>query len=639
MKKILLLAFTIFSFTSIFAQSQRMVLVEEFTQASCPPCEQTTPALNNLMNANATKVVQIRYHTSWPGFDPMHLDNPAEVGERVSYYGVTGVPNLLLDGVDTGTPGTATQAQVDAAYAEPSPVDISLSHTLSDDLSTANVTIEITNTGAEAYSMATNRLRVALIEEEISWDTPPGSTSLTVFEAVMKRFITGTAGMMLPEIAAGETWTNTWENVEIPGRIYDYNKLGVVAFIQDDATKSVAQSAHSEPLELTGYPNLNLVNAAQTGGSLCDYDFEGSVLVTNAGDAAADAFTVDFVINGQIIESYESTSALAAGASEVVNFAQITLPEGNSVFGYIVTVPQGDLSTSDNTSAAELVSKVGAEVASIEREFENDELFASVSQTFVDRPNLARVFIVANADVMLTNSPVGGYAESSNAMVVNFYQWDPTQFQPEGSMTFQNPVMVPDNGAEMSFDYAFTTWGGSNDRMLIEVSTDCGETFTSIFNKAGSDLATAPEVNANQGWFVPTADDWVTVNLDLNDYAGESILIRFRVISAWGDMMYIDNIAIKGVTAINELDENESLEVYPNPAADFANIELVANNASNVQLRVIDMLGQTVKIESLGTVSGKTNYALDVSDIPNGNYLIFMNVDGKDVVKRLSIAH
>ena len=64
MKQILLSFLFIISAASMYAQSVRTVLMEEFTQASCPPCEATTPVLNALMNANVDKVTQIRYQTS-----------------------------------------------------------------------------------------------------------------------------------------------------------------------------------------------------------------------------------------------------------------------------------------------------------------------------------------------------------------------------------------------------------------------------------------------------------------------------------------------------------------------------------------------------------------------------------------------
>lgn len=640
MKKILLLAFTLFSINSIFAQSQRLVLVEEFTQASCPPCETTTPALNALMNSNLDKIVQIRYQTSWPGVDPMNADNPGEVQERVDYYGVTGVPNLLLDGVDTNTPGTATQAQVDNAYNVTAPVAMTLTHTLSDDLTTANVTIEITNEGTEAYNMATNRLRVALIEEDITWTSPPGSTSLTVFEAVMKTFLTGTAGMPLPEIAAGETWTNTWEDVAIPSRIYDFNKLAVIAFIQNDADRRVAQSAHSSPVQLGAYPDLGVMNSAAVEGGLCDYAFTGSAEITNAGDLAADTYTVDMYLNGELNQSRMIEEALEPGASTSVTFDEINLPPGNSVFGYIVTGSQGDLSTVNNSSAAIQVGKAAGVAEEINRTFENDpaDAFNPAPGTIVSAPFNTLNFTVVNQDLIGGNSPLGGHGESTNSISVYLWAWNPASVDANGYMIIADQYEVSANEA-LSFDYAYTSWQGSNDRMIVEISTDCGDSFSELFNEAGADLRTGAEINNGQTFWRPGASEWETVELDLSAYEGETVLVRFRVVSAYGDMIYLDNIEFKTLTSLNELDADESLRIFPNPAATTVNVDLTTPNASNVTLRVIDMLGRTLKTENLGSVSGKINHALDVTSLSNGAYLLLVNVDGRDVVKRLNVSH
>ena len=65
------LALFVFGLTTN-AQTTRLVLAEEFTQASCPPCASQNPAFNNILNTNGTKVVAIKYQTSWPGVDPMN---------------------------------------------------------------------------------------------------------------------------------------------------------------------------------------------------------------------------------------------------------------------------------------------------------------------------------------------------------------------------------------------------------------------------------------------------------------------------------------------------------------------------------------------------------------------------------------
>ena len=110
--------------TFAFAQSQRLVLVEAFSQASCGPCAAQNPALNAALTAAGTnKVVSVKYQTDWPGVDPMNAQNPAEVDTRVAYYNVTGVPSRRLDG-NQGTTVDATT--IDNRYNTPSSFLISL---------------------------------------------------------------------------------------------------------------------------------------------------------------------------------------------------------------------------------------------------------------------------------------------------------------------------------------------------------------------------------------------------------------------------------------------------------------------------------------------------------------------------------
>ena len=127
----------------IFGQtpkSQRLVFVEEFTQASCGPCAAANPTLNATLSANTSKVVSLKYQTSWPGVDPMNAANPSDVATRVKFYGwISGVPCITKDGDSipnwpssyTGYPGALTTTVINTEYAVSSPFTMNLSHHLS----------------------------------------------------------------------------------------------------------------------------------------------------------------------------------------------------------------------------------------------------------------------------------------------------------------------------------------------------------------------------------------------------------------------------------------------------------------------------------------------------------------------------
>ncbi len=639
MKKIIQLFSLMLIVTNIFAQSKRTVFIEEFTQASCPPCETTTPALNAIIEANITKLVQIRYQTSWPGVDPMNADNPEEVKSRVDYYGVTGVPAVFADGTETASSGVLPQAVINTRYGVSAPVLIEVTHDISSDLSALELTVKITNEGTAAYNLSTDKLRVALIEEAITWPIPPGSTSITVFEAVMKKFFTTTAGVDVPEIAAGETWEYKLTDLELPDVIYDYNQLNIVAFVQDDSDKSVSNCALSEAITLDGYTDLSISSDSQVEGGLCDYAFTPVALVENVSTVMATSFDVALIINSEVIASKNVTAGLAPGDQYVVTFDQINLPAGNSSILFDVSTSAGDIASLNNFTRPIIAGKAGGIEAKIEVGFEETNLGDVPNDIIVDRPFTRLNFIAVNKEGLNVTTPLGGYGKSEQSVIINFWQWNPASTNPSGSMiiTDRHDVVA---GEMVSFDYAYTSYENSNDRLEVQISKDCGENFTSLFNKSGSTLKTAPELNNGSAYFKPSASQWKSGSVDLNAYVGETVTIRFLVTSSWGDMLYIDNVNIITPSDVNELAVGESVALAPNPANDYSVLTFDLDKSADVSFNVIDLMGRNIMSEKVGNnMNGNFNYTLNTSNLNTGLYLIELNIGGKRVVKRINVSH
>ncbi|HPA31540.1 MAG TPA: hypothetical protein PLV14_08075, partial [Bacteroidia bacterium] len=55
---------------TVSAQTQRLVLFEEFTGETCPPCAQINPTLNEMLNDEADKIVSIKYQNNIPSAGP-----------------------------------------------------------------------------------------------------------------------------------------------------------------------------------------------------------------------------------------------------------------------------------------------------------------------------------------------------------------------------------------------------------------------------------------------------------------------------------------------------------------------------------------------------------------------------------------
>ncbi len=223
---------------NVFMQiPERTMLSEHFTNASCPPCAAQNPGFDALMNVNIARVAPIKYHTAWPGFDPMYQDNSADASARTSYYSIGGVPRVVLDGGQfTGAPASVTQTIVNTITNISSPVIIVV-----DETKTGN-TINVEASIEALLPINSNDLRVHVVavEKEINYSSAPGSNGEKDFPYVMRKMLPSSNGTTIPPMAA-----NTTETVNVSYTLpnfVDVNEMRTIVFVQDQSTGYVYQS-------------------------------------------------------------------------------------------------------------------------------------------------------------------------------------------------------------------------------------------------------------------------------------------------------------------------------------------------------------------------------------------------------------
>ena len=101
--------------------TQRIPMIEHFSASTCPPCVAVNNQMGVFCNNNPGRFAYTKYQMNWPGAgDPYYT---AEGGVRRNYYGVSGVPDIYLDGV--GTNNTAVnQNTFDQHADEPGYFDV-----------------------------------------------------------------------------------------------------------------------------------------------------------------------------------------------------------------------------------------------------------------------------------------------------------------------------------------------------------------------------------------------------------------------------------------------------------------------------------------------------------------------------------
>jgi hypothetical protein len=342
----------------LWAQSPRKALVEHFTQASCPPCAYYNPLIKPVLDRNDNKLCRISYQVSWPGFDPMNKDNPGEVQTRVSYYGVTGVPDSYLNAVSSGPPTTTlTDDAIRNATLIPAPFSIALENTLLGDYRSMEVRVTVARTGDFT---GTPNLRVAVLERIIEWSTPPGSNGETEFHHVFKKFLPNATGTKLSELASNGD-SKTFVFVFPFDKLYDFRNLETVAFIQDDATHQVHQ-AENAYLNIAQSPGpdvaLMQLSAAGTLGDslLCGKNAYPVVQIINGGNAEVNSLEFRYSIDQGVVQSHTWNGRL--GFLEKVEIALPALGFAPSKAGNLLNLTIDKVNGSDDVYPQNNVSHI-----------------------------------------------------------------------------------------------------------------------------------------------------------------------------------------------------------------------------------------------------------------------------------------
>jgi hypothetical protein len=245
------------------AKSDRVVLVELFTGAQCPPCVAADKAFDALDKTyKPGEVVFLEYHEHIPGPDP--LANAGTEARFRYYFGMRGgTPGIFFAGKDLAG-GGGDEFDAPEKYDEyveainpllEQPAIGTIKLTAKQTGSKVEITAEAS--GVDAKSDANIRLRLALVEDKVEYkggngipeyhhvvrDMPGGVTGFPVKDGGVKQTVT----VDLDELKKGlKKYLDEWaaENDKFPGKLpeIELKNLRVVAFLQNDKTKEVLQA-------------------------------------------------------------------------------------------------------------------------------------------------------------------------------------------------------------------------------------------------------------------------------------------------------------------------------------------------------------------------------------------------------------
>ena len=225
----------------------------------------------------------------------------------------------------------------------------------------------------------------------------------------------------------------------------------------------------------------------------------------------------------------------------------------------------------------------------------------------------------------------GGYGLSTKSMY--FDNFDNDAGGRHDRMITPKINLTMATSAYLTFDVAYAYYTGYHDSLQVDISTDCGRTFTSIYEKDSAALATAPNTSAS---FVPTSTQWRTDTIYLTPYLGHEIQLAFDNIGHYGENIYIDNINLGGALAVQNMTDNDRVQVFPNPTTGIVNINAQGLKGNNINITCYNILGATVSRKTEELVNGILNTSMNLSAMPKGIYeLKLEDNSGNTFVKQI----
>jgi len=191
------------------------------------------------------------------------------------------------------------------------------------------------------------------------------------------------------------------------------------------------------------------------------------------------------------------------------------------------------------------------------------------------------------------------------------------------------------NDLQLYFDYAYKgLYEITEQTFTIEVSKDCGENWTLVYEKDDFGLlgqneyfATAPlDTSYNPNPWIPTSSQWKKLTIPMDNFAGESVvMMRIRTSGIDGHYLYIDNFEF--TSSPLSVDEENGVGSWLTSAPGQISINPKLNLDEIKSISIFDVQGKLVMFNA-----SLNNYEIN-HRLPEGIYLIQVKLAGNSQIK------
>ena len=133
------------------------------------------------------------------------------------------------------------------------------------------------------------------------------------------------------------------------------------------------------------------------------------------------------------------------------------------------------------------------------------------------------------------------------------------------------------------------------------------------------------------------SEEWQFIEMTI-PITSSGFQIGFEATAAGGNGVYLDDFRV--FDEMVDVKEHELMaamvDIFPNPASSFFNLNLNLPESANVKLTLCSMEGKVIKTKvSRNMMPGKQRMTMDVSDLKPGIYMVSVQVDDKIINQKL----
>ncbi len=362
----------------------------------------------------------------------------------------------------------------------------------------------------------------------------------------------------------------------------------------------------------------------------CDNVIEPEIMLLNKGNNNITSLKIDYTVDGNNVVSTSWTGNLKKDDTTIIHLNNLSVAAGShliKIYTYLPNSTADEFALNDTLYNNFFITPI-AQLPLIEG-FEG-VAFPPANWYVSQQPK--------DVITWINNNAVG--SNSNVSAVIKNYMYDDSSFVDD----LITPVFMIDrnmDSAFVSFDYAHTTRYKTNpsnikyDSLEVDISRDCGSTWSTLWKKGGDGLQTVQQTQSFAIEYIPKSGDWATASILIpgSFNKGDNVQLRFRNIENFGNNVYLDNINIDAKYYAPGIKEN-GYAIYPNPVGNLLTIQHL-NIPSNLKaITVTNSIGKRVITNNYSGNAIK-DILLNTASLANGLYVLQLIYTDKTITKKI----